>query len=69
MPHNSANVLRRGSSGSSVVKKVRLISEKTKSHACRYFKSMGDSINPAFHARVIVEGITVKVAELKGVPL
>ena len=30
---------------------------------------MGKGIDPAFHARVVVEGVAVEVAELRGVPL
>lgn len=29
---------------------------------------MGEGINPAFYARVIIEHVAVEVAELKGVP-
>lgn len=67
--YNSANILCRGPSGSSVIKRVRLICEETKGHACRYLKTMKESINLAFHAKVIVEGMAVEVAELKDVSL
>lgn len=30
---------------------------------------MGECINPAFHARVIVEGITVKFDQFRDIPL
>ena len=64
VPHDSANVLRRRSSGSSIIERARLICEKGKGHACRYLKTMGEDINPAFHARVVIERVAVKVAEL-----
>lgn len=67
--HNSTNVPRRGSSGSSVVEKVCLIGEQAKSHARREFKTMREDINPALHARVIIERVAVEVAELRDVPL
>lgn len=66
---DSANILRRGLLGSSVIKKVSFINKQTKSHACRYFKTMEEGINPAFHARVVIERVAVKVAKLGSVPL
>ena len=62
--HDSTNVLRRRSSGSSIIERVCLIHEEAKGHACRYFKTMGEGINPALHAPVIIERIAVEVAEL-----
>lgn len=53
----------------SVVEEVCLISQKAKGDACWHFELMGEGIDPAFHARVVVEGIAVKVAELRCVPL
>lgn len=58
------NVLRRGSSGLSVVKRVCLIGEQAKGHACRDFKTMGEGIYPAFYAWVVIERIAVKGTEL-----
>lgn len=69
IPHNSTNILHRGLLSSSFIKRVCLIGEEVKSHACMYLKTMRESINPAFHARVIIECVTVKIAELKGVTL
>ena len=69
VPHNSTNVLRRGLSSLSIVKGVRLIGEKAKGHACRHLKTMRESINPVFHAWVVIERIAVKVAKFRGVPL
>ncbi len=30
---------------------------------------MGEGVDPAFHAQVVIEGIAVKVAKFRGVPL
>lgn len=69
MSHDSADVLHRGSSGPSVIERISLIREETKGHACRYFKTMVEGINLAFHARVVIGRIAVEVAELGRVPL
>lgn len=69
MLHNSTNVLCRGLLGSNVVERVYLISEQAKDHTRKDFKTMGEGINQALHARVVIERITVKVAELKDIPL
>ncbi len=69
MPYDSANVLGGGSSSTSVVEGVCLISQEVKGDARWHFEAMGEGIDPAFHARVVVEGIAVEVAELRGVPL
>ena len=62
MPHDSANVLRRRSSGSSIIERVRLIREDAKGHACRYLKAMGEGINLVLYARVVIERVVVEVA-------
>ena len=67
--HNSMNLLRRGPLGSSVVNEVCFIGEEAKGHACRYFKTMEESINPAFYAWVIIECVAVDVAKFRGIPL
>lgn len=69
VPYNSANILRRGTSGLSVDERVRVIGDKAKSHACRYLKTMGERVDLAFYVRVVVESLAVKIAELRGVPL
>ena len=69
MPYDSANVLDGGSSSTSLVKGVYLVGEEAKGNARRYFKAMGEGVDPAFHTRVVVEGIAVEVAELRGVAL
>lgn len=63
MLHDSANVLHRRSSGSSVIEKVCLIREKAKDNACRYLKTIEEGINPSLHTRVVIKGVAVKVAE------
>lgn len=67
--HNSTNVLHRGSLGASIVEKVGFISKEIKSYICRHLETMGESINLAFHARIVVEHVLVKFTELKGIPL
>lgn len=62
--HNSADVLRKGSSGPSIIESINLIREETKGHARRYFKTIREGINPAFHAQVIIKRVAVEVAEL-----
>ena len=39
-----------------------------KGHAYWYFETMKEYINPALYARVIIECIAVKAAELRGIP-
>lgn len=51
----------------SVIERVYLLSQKTKGNACQYFEVMEKGIDSAFHAWVIIEGIVVKVAELRDV--
>ena len=62
--HNSANVLCGWSSGLNVIERVCLIREEAKGNARKYLKTMGEGINPALHARVVIERVTVKVAKL-----
>lgn len=69
MSHNSINVLRRGLSDLSIVEKVRLIGEKAKTHTCRYLKTLERSINLALYAWIVIERVTVEVAELKDISL
>lgn len=54
---------------SSVLKQVTLVRQEAKSNACWYLKTMGECVDQALYARVVVEGIAVKVAEFRGVPL
>lgn len=56
------NVLCTRLSGSSVVKGVGLVGAEAKKHARRHFKTIRESINPVFHAQVVVERIAVEVA-------
>ena len=69
MSHDSTNILCRGSPGSSVLERVGLIGEEAKGHARRHFKTSGESINPAFHAWVVIKRVAVEVAEFRGIPL
>lgn len=69
MLYNSTNVFCKGLPGLSVVKKIGLVGEEAKGHACRHLKTMGESINSAFHAWVIIKRVAVKVAKFRGVPL
>lgn len=52
-----------------VGKKIRLISEKAKNHACEYFKTMTKSIDPIFYVKVVIERAAVKIAEFKDISL
>lgn len=45
------------------------LQQKAKGHARKYFKTIGESINLALHAWVVIECVAVKVAELRDVPL
>lgn len=69
MSHNSVDVLRRRLSSPSVIESVGFIREETESHAHKHFKTMGEGINPVFYAQVVIEHVTVEIAELGCVPL
>lgn len=69
MPHDSSNILGGGSLSTSVVERVRLVGQEAKSNARQYFEVVRKGVDPALHAWVIVEGITVETAELRSVPL
>lgn len=69
MPYDSANILSGGSSSMSVVERVYLVGQEAKGDARWHFEAMGESIDPAFHARVVVDGIAIEVAKLRSVPL
>lgn len=69
MLHDSADILCKGLLDPSVIERVNLIREKTKGHACKYFKTIGGGINPTFCTWVVIERIVVKVAELGCIPL
>lgn len=66
--YNSINILYRWLLSSSIIKRVGFIGEEAKDYACRYLKTMEESINPALYAQVVMECVTIKVAKLKGVP-
>lgn len=67
--HNGTNVLRRGLSSSSIIEKVGFIGEKAKDHTYRYFKIIGECINPALYAWIIIERVTVEIAGFRDVLL
>lgn len=69
MPHDSTNVLSGGSLSTSVVERVCLVGQEVKGNACQHFEAIKKGINPAFHTRVVVEGIMVEIAKLRDVPL
>lgn len=56
-------------SGTSIVDKVSYISEEVKDYACSYLKTMGECINSAFHAQIVIEHVAVKITEFKDIPL
>lgn len=66
MLYNSTNILCKRLLGLKVVKKIGLIGEKAKNHACKHFKIMRESINPAFYTWIVIKRIAVKVAEFRG---
>lgn len=63
------HVLYKGPLVLNVIENVGLIGEEVKGYACKYLKTMGKSINPAFHACVVIERIAVNITELRGIPL
>lgn len=69
MPYDSANVLGKGSSSTIIVKRIYLIGQEVKGNTCRHFEVMGEDIDLTFHTQVVVKGIAVKVAELRGILL
>lgn len=68
MPHNSANVLGGGLSSTSFVEEIHLVDQEAKANACWYLEAMRKSVDLAFHARVVVKGIAIKIVELRGIP-
>lgn len=69
MSHNSINILCKGLSGLSIIKRVRLIAEQVKGYTCRYLKMMREGINPVFHTWVIIKHVIIKVPELRSILL
>lgn len=67
--HDSANILGRGSSSTSIVERVYFVGNEAKGNACWYFKTIKEGSDLAFNARVVVWGIAVEVVELRDVPL
>ena len=69
VPHDCSHVLGWRTASSSILERVSLVCQEAESHTCRYLETMGESVDPALHSRVVVEGVAVKVAEFRGVPL
>lgn len=69
VPHDSSNVLGKGLSSMSVLKKICFIGQKAKGNACQYFEAVTEGVDLALYAQVVVEGIAVKIAELRGISL
>lgn len=69
MSYNSINILRMGVLSLSIVKKIHLICEEAKSHVCKYFKTMRESIYLALQALVVIEHIAVKFTEFRDISL
>lgn len=65
MLYDSTDKLCRGSLGLSIIKKISLIREETKDHARGYLKTMGEGINLAFHVRLVIKRVVVKVIKLR----
>lgn len=67
--NNSTNVLRKRPLGLSVIDGIHFIGKEAKDYTCRDIETMQENINPAFYTRVVIERVTVKVAELRGISL
>lgn len=67
MLHDSANVLDGKLPRTSIVERVCFVGYEVKGNACRYFETTREGVDLVFHARVVVEGVVIKVAELKSV--
>lgn len=66
MPYDSANVLDEESPSICVIERVCFIDSKAKGNACRYFEITGEDVDLVLHAQVVIEDVTVKIAELRG---
>lgn len=54
---------------SNVFEQITLIYQEVNNNAYWYLKTIRKCINLAFYAQVVVEGIAVKVAKFRDVPL
>lgn len=52
-----------------IVEKICLNGQEVKDNACWHLKIMGECFNLVFHTQVFIEGIIVKVADLRDIPL
>lgn len=69
VPHDSSNVLGKKSSSTKVIERVRFVGQEVKGNVRRYFEAVREGVEPVLYAWVVVEGIVVKIAKLRGVPL
>lgn len=53
----------------SVLERVIFICPEAKSNTSWHLETMGEFVNPTLYAQVVVEGIAVKVAKFRDVPL
>lgn len=54
-------------SSTSVIKGIRFIYQEAKDNTCRHLETMEKCVNSAFYAQVVVEDITIEVAELRSI--
>lgn len=48
---------------------IDFIGKKAKGDACRYLKTIRESINPALYTQVVIEHVAIDITELRDVPL
>lgn len=65
--HDSLYVLGWRTTSPSILKQVSPICQKAESHACRHLETRRECVDPALHCRIVIEGVAVKVTELRGV--
>lgn len=69
LPYDGANILGPKSLSTNVIEGVFFVNYKAKSNSCWYFEIIGESVNLVLYAWVVIEGIVVKVVELRDVLL
>lgn len=67
MSHNCPHILDWRTTSLSVLEGVSFVCQKAENHACRHLEMIGECVDLVFHFRVVIEGVTVKVAELRDV--
>lgn len=65
MVHNCSYVLGYRMSSFNIFEQISFIYQKIKSNACGNFKLIGDCIDLAFYPRVIIQYVTIKIAQLR----